>query len=103
MKQVKDNLFACNMSMLQEQLNMDYTMYMVGTHFVAPLYYGDVSGLEDDDLKAFDLFVETYGDAIIDSIEWNMEVCDISGVLSQCSIIVMRDKAAAEADRQERS
>lgn len=53
MKQVKDNLFACNMSMLQEQLNMDYTMYMVGTHFVAPvLQTGDVSGLEDDDLKA---------------------------------------------------
>lgn len=64
-----------------------WTLFTVGNHFVTALYYGDLSGLNDDEILAFESFTELNGDEIGDSIDIGFDTCEITGVMGDCCAV----------------
>jgi len=67
-----------------------FTLFTVGSHFLPALYYNDLSALDAADEAALTAFEALNGDDITDSMPYGLDGCEITGLLSECSLILLR-------------
>lgn len=65
--------------------------YYISKHFVTAIAYGDYSGLDDNDIKELEIFLEeftgytfTFPNNTDDSVYTH---CQITGLLSDCTLL----------------
>ena len=70
-----------------------FTLFEIGEQFLCPLYYVDLSGLTDEEISALDSFIESNGDEVADSIDYdNFGECEITGMKGKTCLVVIRSK-----------
>ena len=91
---------------LQEQVNLfnasgdcdfcipdGHLLFEVNNVFICPLYYGDTSGLTDEEEKQLNAFVAKYGDNVRDTCDSNeFGECEITGLRGKTSYILLKEK-----------
>lgn len=70
-----------------------FTLFEIGQQFLCPLYYGDYSYLTDDEESMFESFVESNGDDVTESIDYNeFGECEITGLRGKTCLVMIRNK-----------
>lgn len=71
-----------------------YLLFEVNNVFVYPLYYGDTSGLMDDEEeKHLNAFIAKYGGNIVESVDADeFGECEITGLRGNTSYILLKEK-----------
>lgn len=64
----------------------------VGNHFVPALYYGDYSGLDDNEIEALESFVQLKGDEIGDTCDAGFDECEITGMRGDCAHVFIKER-----------
>lgn len=72
-----------------------HDLYEVGSQFVTALMYGDLTGLNDGEIRQYNWFVDTYGDAVTDSIEYDeFGECHLTDLRGPTALVVIKEKQA---------
>lgn len=70
-----------------------FSVFEIGEQFISPLYYGDYSNLNDEEQNQLDSFVESNGNEVVDSMNYDaFGVCEITGTRSKTCLVVIRNK-----------
>lgn len=70
----------------------DCTLYEINSYFVPALYYGDITGLSDEEAEQIAAFIEENGDNVVDSIEFDeFGECCITGLRGRTSLVLIRN------------
>lgn len=64
-----------------------WRLFTIGQHFLPAFYYGDYSGLEEDEIENLESFVRLNGDEIGDSVDAGFDECEITGLRGDCSYV----------------
>ena len=70
-----------------------WALFTVGNHFMSALYYGDYSGLEEEEIEALESFVQLNGDEIGDSCDAGFDECEITGMRGNCAYVWIKERA----------
>lgn len=68
-----------------------WQMFTIGEHFLAAMYYGDYSGLEDGEIKNLEAFITLNGDEIGDSCDAGFDECEITGMRGHCAHVWIKE------------
>lgn len=69
-----------------------WQLFTIGSPFLSALYYGDYSGLEDDEIALLEAFVDSNGDEIGDSVDAGFDKCETTGLRGDCSHVWLKEK-----------
>lgn len=71
-----------------------HQLFKVGAQFICPLIYGDLTGLNDDEIPQYEWFVSKYGDEVVDSLADYDEFgwCYITNLRGPTALIVVKEK-----------
>ena len=69
-----------------------WNIFTIGSHFLTAIYYGDYSGLEDDEIENLEAFVKLNGGEIGDYCDAGFDKCEITGLHGDCSQVLVKEK-----------
>lgn len=85
------NLFECS-SICDSHVPDGFELFIISQQFVTCLHYGDRDHLTDDDEAMLDNFIVENGDDIRDSHDFGFDRCEITDLMGDCSLVLLKCK-----------